>query len=143
MIARFFIDTSAAARMRLPEIAERLAPLIETGVVATNAVLDAEALYSARSHHEYERIRVDRRVAYEYVPTDDEHWAAALEAQRSLARTGRHRAVGMPDLLTAVLAAQHNLTVLHVDSDFDIAAEVIDFESRWVSQPDAHPRQSG
>ena len=137
MIARFFIDTSAAARMHVPDIAERLAPLIEAGVVATNAVLDAEALHSARSYQEYEDIRADRRVAYEYIPTDDEHWAAALDAQRALARTGRHRAVGMPDLLIAVLAGQHNLTVLHFDSDFDIAAEVINFRPQWVVPPDA------
>lgn len=132
MIAQVFVDTSAAARMHLPTVAERIRPLIESGVVATSAVLDAEALYSARGHREYERIRADRRVAYDYVPTNDEHWAEALEAQRALARTGRHRAVGMPDLLTAVLASRHDLMVVHYDADFDIVADVIDFQSRWV-----------
>lgn len=39
---------------------------------------------------------------------------------------------GTADLLTAVLAAEHGMTVLHYDSDFDIAAEVLDFEQRWV-----------
>jgi hypothetical protein len=31
-----------------------------------------------------------------------------------------------------VLAAEHGVTVLHYDSDFEIAAEVLDFEHRWV-----------
>jgi hypothetical protein len=44
LTARFEIDTSAAARMANPDVAERFAPLIEGGVVATTAALDAEAL---------------------------------------------------------------------------------------------------
>lgn len=132
LIARFLIDTSAAARMRLVAVAERLEPLITGGLVATCATLDAEALYSARSPAEYEQVRVDRRDAYEYLPTDDGDWQGAFDAQRELARTGRHRAVGIADLLTAVLASRHGLTVLHYDSDFETAAEVLDFEHRWV-----------
>lgn len=132
LIARYLVDTSAVARMRDPEVAERLSPLIEAGLVATTASLDAEALYSARNPFDYEQLWSDRRVAYEYLPTDDEHWHAALDAQRSLARDGRHRVVGIPDLLTAVLAAAHRLVVIHYDADFDTAATVVDFEHAWV-----------
>jgi predicted nucleic acid-binding protein len=132
VIARFLIDTSAAARMRLTAVAERLEPLITSGLVATCATLDAEALYSARRPGEYEQVRADRGEAYEYLPTNDGHWQRAFDAQRLLARTGRHRTVGIADLLTAVLAAEHGTTVLHYDSDFEIAAEVLDFEHRWV-----------
>jgi len=39
----------------------------------------------------------------------------------------------MGDLLTAVLAAEHGLTVMHCDSDLGIAAETIDVESHWVA----------
>ena len=118
--------------MRHPDVGARVAPLIEAGLVATTAGLDAEALYSARNPVEYEQLWVDRRVAYEYLPTEDEHWQAALQAQRELARQGRHRAVGMPDLLTAVLAAAHGLTVVHYDADFETAATVVAFEQVWV-----------
>lgn len=132
VIARFLIDTSAAARMRVGAVADRLEPLITGGLVATCATLDAEALYSARSPAEYEQVRADRREAYEYLPTDDVHWQCAFDAQRRLARRGRHRAVGIADLLTAVLAAEHGVGVLHYDSDFELAAEVLDVEHRWV-----------
>lgn len=132
LIARYLIDTSAAARMRTPHVAERLAPLIEAGLVATTAQLDAEALYSARNSADYEQIWSDRRLAYEYVPTEDENWQRALQAQRSLARQGRHRAVGMADLLIGTLAAAHDLTVIHYDSGFEVAADVLDFRHRWV-----------
>lgn len=132
LTARYLIDTSAAARMPHAEVAARLGPLIEGGLVATTASLDAEALYSARNPVEYEQLWTDRRMAYEYVPTEDEHWQAALNAQRALARDGRHRAVGIPDLLTAVLAAQHRLVVVHYDADFETAAAVVPFQQVWV-----------
>jgi len=100
--------------------------------VATCAGLDAEALYSTRSPAAYEQVRADRREAYEYLPTDDGHWQRAFDAQCLLARTGRHRAVGIVDLLTAVLAAEHGVTIVRYDADFEMAAEVLEFEHRWV-----------
>jgi predicted nucleic acid-binding protein len=36
------------------------------------------------------------------------------------------------DLLTTVLAAAHNLTVVHYNSDFETAATVLEFEHRWA-----------
>jgi predicted nucleic acid-binding protein len=54
---------------------------------------------------------------------------------RRTTRTRTHRAtsaVRIADLLTAVLAAHHNLTVVHYEADFEIAAEVLAFEHRWI-----------
>ena len=131
--ARYLIDTSAAARMHHPDVAAQLGPMIRAGVVATCATLDAEAFYSARSPAEYEQLRGDRRAAYEYLPSEDTHWQRAFDAQRDLARTGRHRAIGIADLLTAVLAAEHDLVLVHYDADFDIAADVIDLRHQWIA----------
>ena len=118
--------------MRHPEVSRRLRLLIEGGVVATSASLDAEALCSDGGPAEYEQLRADHRAAYEYLPTNDEHWQTAFGAQRALATTGQHRAVGMADLLTATLAAAHRLTVVHYDADFETAATVLAFNHRWV-----------
>lgn len=133
VVARYLIDTSAAARMNIVAVTDRLAEIIALGLVATTAVLDAEALYSARRPAEYEQIRRDRELAYEYLPTNDEHWRAALNAQRRLAQLGQHRAVGVSDLLTAAIAADHRVTVIHYDGDFDTAATVIEFQHEWVA----------
>jgi predicted nucleic acid-binding protein len=135
LTARFLVDTSASARMNRPTVAQLVGPIIDSGLVATTPVLDAEACYSVRSPGEFARLRERRRATYEYLPTDDEHWQAALEAQFRLAVSGRHRSVGIADLLTAVLAEDHGLTVLHYDSDFDTAATVLDFQHRWVAKP--------
>jgi hypothetical protein len=47
LIARYLIETRAAARMRNTAVSRRLPPLAESGVIAATASLDAEALYSA------------------------------------------------------------------------------------------------
>ena len=139
LIARYLIDTSAAARMTNQLVAQRLSPLIEAGLVGTCAVLDAEALYSARLPGEYERVRSRRRVVYEYLPTGDEHWQLALDTQRQLAHRCRHRSVGIADLLIAAVARDHNVTVLHYDPDYELVADLIGLEQQWVAPAGSVP----
>ena len=133
--ARYLVDTSASARMNSPMVKDAVGPIIAAGVVATTAVLDYESFYSARSSGELARLRFERRATFEYLPTNDEHWQRALDAQFRLASVGRHRSVGIADLLTATIAEAHRLTVIHYDSDFNTAATILDFEHRWVAPP--------
>jgi len=135
VVARYLVDTSAAARMHHELVAERVAPLITAGLVATCAPLDFEALFSA-GPQDYEQIRADRQAAYEYLPVLDEHWQRALDVQRSLARVSRHRDVGLTDLLVAAVAEHHRITVVHYDSDYDTICEFIDLQAQWVVERD-------
>ena len=48
----------------------------------------------------------------------------AIEVQTLLAHRGQHRAPSIPDLVIAAAAELGNLTVLPVDTDFDLIAEV-------------------
>lgn len=48
----------------------------------------------------------------------------ALQVQRLLAQRGHHRAPSIPDLLIAATAELSGRTVLHLDKDFDIIAEL-------------------
>lgn len=130
--AKFLIDTSAAARMKVPAVSEKLAPLIQAGLVATTAALEAEALRTAQNLAEYDQLRQSRLAAYELLPTRDEHWAAVLEAQRALVKS-RGPLVGVAVLLTAAIAAEHAVTVVHYDDAFDTAASVLDFRSEWIA----------
>jgi predicted nucleic acid-binding protein len=113
-VARYLIGTSTAARMHHPTVAERVAPLITAGLVATCAHLDFEALFSARG----QQVRADRQSAYEYLPVLDEQSQWALDVQRSLAGVGRLRDVGLTDLLVAAIAEKHRITVLHYDAHY-------------------------
>ena len=132
VVARYLVDTSAAARMHHELVAERVAPLITAGLVATCAPLDFEALFSAKGPQDYDQIRADRQAAYEYLPVLDEHWQRALDIQRSLARVSRRRDVGLTDLLVAAVAEHHRITVVHYDSDYDTICEFIDLQAQWV-----------
>ena len=49
----------------------------------------------------------------------------AFEVQMLLADRGQHRAPSIPDLLIAATAEKAGLTVLAVDKDFDLIAEII------------------
>src|SRR5690242_13550732 len=49
-------------------------------------------------------------------------------ARRQRASTGRHRLVGIADLLTAVPPAARRLTAVHLDADSESAGEVLSFE---------------
>lgn len=133
VVATHLIDTSAAARMPHSQIANRLTPLIDAGLVATCAPLDFEALYSSRTPGEYESIRRDRQLVYEYLPTDDVDWQRAFEVQRELARGSRLRSVGMPDLLIAAVAERHGVTLVHYDSDFDTIAAITGQAMVWAA----------
>ena len=48
----------------------------------------------------------------------------ALAVQAALAEIGKHRAPAIPDLLIAATAELAKLTVLHVDKDFELIAEI-------------------
>ena len=48
----------------------------------------------------------------------------AVEVQSLLAARGQHRAPSIPDVLIAATAELAELTVLHVDKDFDLIADV-------------------
>ncbi len=48
----------------------------------------------------------------------------AVEVQKLLADRGHHRAPPVPDLVVAATAELAGLTVLHVDKDFGLIAEV-------------------
>ncbi len=50
--------------------------------------------------------------------------ARALDVQLALANRGHHRAPSIPDLLIAATAEMSRLTVLHVDKDFELIADV-------------------
>ena len=97
-VARYLADTSALARLRYPEVAAVLAPLIESGVVATCGVIEFELRWATRSSAEFDQVRADRDAGYEWLATQDADWRRALDVQAALWRGGRIRAVGLPDL---------------------------------------------
>ena len=126
----YLADKSALARMTDAAVAERLAPLILGGQVATCAVIDLEVLYSARSLGDYEEILVERG-ALPTLPLTETVASRALDVQHLLARRGQHR-VPVPDLLIAATAEVNGVAVIHYDADYDRIARVTGQPAEWV-----------
>lgn len=121
----WLIDKSALVRLESSPDAAEWAARIERGLVRISTLTRLAAGYSARSALDFRRIRDEPPLSampVEYLtPAVEER---AVEVQQSLAAAGRHRAPSIPDLLIAASAEAARLTVLHLDKDFDLIAEV-------------------
>jgi predicted nucleic acid-binding protein len=119
----WLIDKSALVRLaRSPDGAE-WAERIHRGVVRISTVTRLEVGFSARSGSEL-RAGLERpplaSMPIEYLTPAIEDRAVAV--QTALADRSQHRAASIPDLLIAATAEVAQLTVLHVDKDFDLIA---------------------
>jgi predicted nucleic acid-binding protein len=126
---RFIADKSALARLKHAAVAARLSPILAE--LATCAVIDLEILFSAKTHADVVATLRERR-AFPQLAMSQTDFSRAIEVLERLARTGHHRAAGIPDLLIAAVAERHGLTLLHYDKDFDLIAKVTGQAVEWV-----------
>lgn len=121
----WLIDTSALARLGTSPDAEEWAERIARGTVRIATVTRLEVGFSARSGPDLRG--AVRRAPLVAMPLEYQTPAIedrALEVQMRLADKGHHRAPSVPDLVVAATAELAGLTVLHVDKDFDLIAEI-------------------
>ena len=124
-MSRWLIDTSAIARLHVAEQPEEWASRIDRGLVHICAVTVLEVGYSARSADDHRTLMNAPPIAsmpIEYLTPRIED--RAIELQSLLADQGQHRAPAIPDLVIAATAELAELTVLHVDEDFELIAEI-------------------
>ncbi len=121
----WLIDKSALVRLAQSPDAETWAGRIERGVVRISTVTRLEVGFSARSLEDLRKVHERAPLAHmpiEYLTPAMED--RAVDIQMRLAERGHHRAAAIPDLLIAATAELAQLTVLHLDKDFDLIAEV-------------------
>jgi len=119
------MDTSALARLARSPEAATWTERIERGLVRISTVTRLEIGYSARSGPD---LRAATRrpplasmpVEYQTPAIDDR----AIEVQLRLAALGQHRAPSVAQLIVAATAELAGLTVVHLDKDFEMIAEV-------------------
>lgn len=124
-------DTSALARIAIPEVAERLAPLLEAGLVARCTPTDLEAGFSSPSPPSHRALRQERS-AWPFVAMDQTVLDRAVAVQDALAGRSQQRGAKIADLLIAAAAEAAGLVVLHYDHDFDLIADVTGQPVEWV-----------
>ena len=121
----WLIDKSALARLALSPEAADWAARIERGLVRITTVTRLQVGYSARSGPDL-RPGLQRpplsSMPVEYLTPAAED--RAVEVLTLLADRGQHRGPSVPDLIIAATAELAGLTVLHLDKDFDVIAEI-------------------
>ncbi len=123
-MSTWLIDKSALVRLAGSPDAELWAERIERGLVRITTVTRLE-IGSARSGFDVRAgLREPPLVAMpvEYLTPAIED--RAVEVLALLADRGQHRAPPIPDLIIAAAAELAGLTVLHLDKDFDLVADI-------------------
>nr|WP_152817710.1 PIN domain nuclease [Pseudactinotalea sp. HY160] len=121
------LDKSAFVRLELDQVvdAEVWKTRIDRGLVRISTITRLELGYSARTGAEgregFRQPPVSLMPVERITPAIEDR---AEEVQMLLADRGQHRAPSIPDLLIAATAEKAGLTVLAVDKDFELIAEV-------------------
>ncbi|MBT8241728.1 MAG: PIN domain nuclease [Acidimicrobiia bacterium] len=125
VMTTWLIDKSAIARLHLANNATEWAERIERGLVRISTVTRLEVGFSSRSAEDHRAILSTPPIAsmpVEYLTPKIED--RAVEIQSRLAERSQHRAPSIPDLLIAATAELAELTVLHLDKDFELIASI-------------------
>lgn len=124
-VSDWLIDKSAIVRLGSSPDAAVWADRIERGLVRITTMTRLEVGYSARTAAEARSVFDTPPISMmpvEYLTPAIED--RALDVQLLLATRGHHRAPSIPDLLIAATAELAGLTVLHLDKDFELVAEL-------------------
>ena len=121
----WLIDKSALMRVQLVSEADLWLNRLERGLVRISTPTLLEVGHSAISGvNWYNTVLGPPPSLCPLEPVTPQAERRALEVQGMLARRGLHRAPSVADLLIAAIAEVGQLTVLHVDKDFDLIAEI-------------------
>lgn len=124
-VTGWLIDKSALVRLGSTPDARLWASRIDAGRVHLSSVTRLEIGYSARSANElltsFASLPLSKMRIELLSPAIEER---AWDVLRQLAHLGQHRAPSIPDLLVAATAEKCELTVLHVDKDFELISNV-------------------
>jgi predicted nucleic acid-binding protein len=124
-LTSWLIDKSALVRLAVSPDAADWAGRIERGLVRIATVTRLEVGYSVRSGADLRE--GFRRPPLSSMPVEYQTPAIedrSMEVLTLLADRGQHRAPSIPDLIIAATAELVGLTVLHLDKDFEIIADI-------------------
>lgn len=136
-MSSWLIDKSALARLAVSEDATSWTERIDRGLVCISTVTRLEVGFSARNGEElrddWSRPPLASMPVHHLTPAIEDR---AVAVQALLADRGKHRAPSVPDVLIAATAELAELTILHVDKDFELIAEVTGQPLERLALPD-------
>ena len=124
-MTEWLVDKSALIRLAGSPDAALWAERIERGLVRITTVTRLEVGYSARNADDARSLFT--RPSLSAMPVEKRTPAVedrAVQVQLLLAGQGQHRAPSIPDIIIAAAAELAGLTILHLDKDFELIADI-------------------
>jgi hypothetical protein len=127
----YLADTSMIVRLRRGQaLAPRWIDAVQAGLVGVCPAVEGELVRAVGSRSDRDQLRRTLRGLFAWHPMPDRVWRFVEHTQDGLIDVGRHRGPSVVDLLVAGTAQAWDLTVLHVDTDFETIATVTDLRTQ-------------
>lgn len=120
----YLADTSAAWRLLRRQVGDPWPRFVAQGLVALSPPVESELMVSVRADRDYQPFFAMLRRTFAWCPAVDDPWRQVLAVQRDLIAIGHHRGPSPMDIIIALTAHQHRLTLLHADADFAAVQKV-------------------
>jgi predicted nucleic acid-binding protein len=123
--ARYLIDTSVLTRLLLADGDDYgWDRAVGAGLIALCSPVELEYLRTAKSKEHGREIEAIFLDLFGWASADERMFRRAREVQRELLWRGEHRGSSPVDLLIAATAELNDLTLLHLDNDFECIARI-------------------
>ncbi|MER6824444.1 PIN domain nuclease [Streptosporangium sp. NPDC000563] len=129
MTELYLIDTSALVRFYRGQVGTEWDQTVSAGLVGICEPVRQEYLRAVGGRPAFYEAGNLLQETFPYYVVPESAWDETSELQRELADKGWHQSASPVDLLMAVTARHHKLTVLHADADFETI-------SRLTGQPE-------
>ncbi|MFF4623869.1 PIN domain nuclease [Nonomuraea jabiensis] len=133
MTELFLIDTSALIRFYRGQVGAEWDQTVSAGLVGICKPVRQEYLRAVGGRPAFYEADNLLHETFPYYVIPDSAWDETGRLQRELADKGWHQCASPVDLLIAVTARHHKLTLLHADGDFETIARLTGQQSRWIS----------
>jgi predicted nucleic acid-binding protein len=120
----FLADTSALVRFYRGQTSPGWDETVTAGLVGLCEPVRQEYLRAVGGRADYYEADAVLHETFPYCGVPDQAWQETAQMQRDLADRSWHQSASPVDLLVAVTAAHHKLTVLHADGDFEAIARL-------------------
>jgi predicted nucleic acid-binding protein len=132
----YLADTSMIVRLRHSQaLAPGWVDAVQAGLVGVCPAVESELVRAVASKADRDQLRRTLRGLFTWHPMPDRIWRFVERTQDELVNVGRHRGPSVVDLLVAGTAQAWDLTVLHVDADFETIATVTELRTQRADKP--------
>ncbi|MEU4228625.1 PIN domain nuclease [Nonomuraea sp. NPDC026600] len=133
MTELYLIDTSALVRFYRGQVGAEWDQAVSAGLVGICEPVRQEYLRAVGGRPAFYEAGNLLQETFPYYTIPDSAWHETGDLQRELADKGWHQCASPVDLLVAVTARHHKLTMLHADADFETISRLTGQPVRWIS----------